>query len=33
VPKVDRLALEEEGERLVRYVEPDAKGHGVTWEA
>ena len=33
VPKVDRLALEEEGERLVRYVEPDAESHGVAWES
>jgi hypothetical protein len=29
----DRLALEEEGEKLVRYVEPDARSHAVAWEA
>lgn len=33
VPKSDRLALEDEGEKLVRYVEPDARTHGVAWEA
>ena len=29
--KADRAALTDEGERLARFVAPDAKGHGVTF--
>lgn len=31
VPRADRAALVEEGERLVRYVEPEADRYDVTW--
>jgi DNA glycosylase AlkZ-like len=31
VPKRDRTALEDEGERLVRFVERDADRHEVIW--
>jgi hypothetical protein len=31
VPKAERAALEDEGERLVRFVERDANRHEVAW--
>ncbi|WP_265520293.1 winged helix DNA-binding domain-containing protein [Oerskovia flava] len=32
VPRADRTALEEEAERIVRVVEPDAAAHEVGWD-
>jgi hypothetical protein len=32
LPEADRAALEEEGERLVRFIEPNAKTWAVRFE-